>query len=334
METNAIVSDRQLPVGIVGLGTFGWQHATTIAGLAEAKLVAVVDQDTQRVHQAEREWPMARGWSDLESAVVQSDAEAWIVASSTSSHIAVARTLLSAGKTVLLEKPIADSVSEAESLADLVRSDSRNLMMGHILLFNSEFRQLKREVTARGKIQFIDCVRHRPVTTMDRFPGENPFELTMVHDLYSVQVLMNRAEPSHMAAQVHETTDGQCDLALAQLQWADGTIASFTASFMTPAGMAGDGYDRMEVFGRGWAARVRPNPRPIEVWDQRACWPLALEIYTGETVSGMLAEQLRCFFRVATGIESVPVGATYQDAVQVQRWIERLKTLGRNNDGL
>lgn len=322
--------DGQLKIGLVGLGAFGWQHATTLAGLAEANLVAVVDQNPDRLRLAEREWPSVLGWTDLQSAIEQSDADAWIVACSTSSHVAVARALLLAGKTVLLEKPIADSAAEAVSLADLVQPDSGNLMMGHILLFNSEFRQLRREVADRGEIQFIDCVRHRPTVTMDSFPGEDPFELTMVHDLYTVQVLKNRHEPIQMTAQIHQTQDGQTDLALAQLRWADGTIASLTASFMTPPGMAGDGYDRMEVFGPGWAARVRANPRPIEVWDQRAHWPMALEIQTGEIVSGMLAEQLRCFIRVAAGIESVPVGATYQDAVQVQRWIERLKTLSEN----
>ena len=160
---------------------------------------------------------------------------------------------------------------------------------------------------------------------MERFPEESPFELTMVHDLYCVLALMNRAEPSQLSAQTHVTDDGRCDLALAQLQWANGATASLTASFMTPEGMASDGYDRMEVFGHGWAARVRANPRPIELWDQRASWPMALEISTGKCVSGMLAEELRCFCRVAAGVEHVPVGASYHDAVQILRWMDQLQ---------
>jgi len=84
----------------------------------------------------------------------------------------------------------------------------------------------------------------------------------------------------------------------------------------------------MEIFGQGWAARICANPRPIEVWDDRARWPMALEICTaGLAATGMLAEQLRCFCRVVRGLESVPIGATYQDAVQVQRWLERLTYL-------
>ena len=313
-------------LGIVGLGAFGWQHAITIAGLSEAKLVALVDPNEEILQRANQQWPETQGWSDLETAIEQSGADAWIVASSTASHIPVTRAILSAGKSVLLEKPIADSVTEAETLADLVHADSSNLMMGHILLFNSEFRQLRREVADRGPLRFIDGVRHRPATTMDRFPGENPFDLTMVHDLYCVLALMDRAEPSRVTSQVHLTDAGRPDLALAQLQWPDGTIASLTASFLTPSGMASDGFDRMEVFGEGWAARVRANPRPLEVWDDRAHWPMALEISAEGSVSGMLAEELRSFCRVVTKREPVPVGAAYQDAIQIARWIEQLET--------
>ncbi|MFT7643792.1 MAG: hypothetical protein ACI9G1_005558, partial [Pirellulaceae bacterium] len=45
--------------------------------------------------------------------------------------------------------------------------------------------------------------------------------------------------------------------------------------------------------------------------------------------SGMMAEELRCFCRVAKGQESVPVGATYADSIQVQRWMEKLDSVAQ-----
>jgi hypothetical protein len=90
--------------------------------------------------------------------------------------------------------------------------------------------------------------------------------------------------------------------------------------------MSSDGFDRLEVFGKEWAARLHPNPRPMEVWDDRARWPMALEIRADLAApSGMMAEELRCFCRVVRGLEHVPVGATYEDAMQVQRWLDRLE---------
>ena len=149
----------------------------------------------------------------------------------------------------------------------------------------------------------------------------------MVHDMYAVQALLGRAEPTRFTAQYHRTVRGEIDLALGQLEWTNGPVASFAASYLTPPGMAPRGFDRMEVFGAGWSARIGPNPRPLELWDAQASWPLALEIRaSGATATGMMAEELRCFCRVVRGQEAVPAGATYSDALQVQRWMEQLAT--------
>lgn len=312
-------------VGVIGLGRFGRLHALTAAGLAEAELVAVVARRQASLDQLARELPGARGFTNLDDALRDSGAEAWIVACSTSSHVLVTRTLLTAGKTVLLEKPIADDLAESRSLAPLVRPDSSNLMLGHIVLFNSEFRRLRDEVARRGPISYIDSVRHRPADIVHKFPGENPLYAAMVHDLYMAQALTNRGEPISFNASYHRTSEGAIDLAVARLQWPDGALGTFTASYLTPSGMAPRGFDRTEVFGRGWCARMEPNPRPIEVWSDRAEWPLALEISAGrDGASGMMAEEQRMFYRVVRGLQPVPTGATYHDALQVQQWMDKL----------
>jgi len=198
--------------------------------------------------------------------------------------------------------------------------------LGHIVLFNSEFRQLRDEVRRRGPIRFMDWVRHRPAANLAKFPGENPMHLTMVHDLYAVQALLGSKEPESVRGSVHRTPEGEVDLVQAQLIWPDGMLASFTASFMAPPGMPGNGYDRLELFGDCWAARMRMNPRPIQVWDEKEHWPMALEIRAEpEGPTGMMAAELRCFCRVVRGLEGVPAGATYRDALQVQRWMQRVE---------
>jgi predicted dehydrogenase len=316
---------KPVKIGVIGLGRFGRLHALTVAGLAEAELVGLVARRQESLDALAVELPGVPAWTNLEQALGESEAEAWIVACTTALHVPVARVLLEAGKTVLLEKPIADNLTEATSLLPLIRPDSSNLMLGHIVLFNSEFQQLQGEVQRRGSISYIDCVRHRPASIVEKFPGENPLHAAMVHDLYATQVLVHRAEPTDFSAQYHHTGRGEVDLALAQLQWDHGPVASFAASYLTPAGMAPRGYDRMEVFGDGWSARISPNPRPIELWDTQASWPLPLEIRTDPSgPTGMMAEELRCFCRVVRGRQPVPVGATYTDAIQIQRWLDKL----------
>jgi predicted dehydrogenase len=314
-------------IGVLGLGRFGRLHALTLARLAEADLVAVVARRQASLDSLAPELPGVPGWTNLRQALAESSAEAWVVACTTAAHVPVVRTLLEAGKAVLLEKPVADNLQEARSLAPLVRPDSGNLMIGHIVLFNSEFQQLRTEAQHRGALAYIDCVRHRPASIIGDFPGENPLHAVMVHDLYATQVLVNRADPVHYSARFHRTPTGEVDLAVAQLQWPNGLLASFAASYLTPAGMPPRGFDRMEVFGTGWSARINPNPRPIEVWGERAFWPMPLEIRADTTeATGMMAEELRCFCRVVRGRQSVPVGATYGDALQVQQWMDKLES--------
>lgn len=323
MAANSILPVK---VGVIGLGRFGRLHALTLAGLMEAELVALVSRRQESIDAVAKELPGVPGWTDLNRAIAESNAEAWVVAASTAAHVPIAKALLAAGKKVLLEKPISADLSEARSLGPLVKANSSNLMLGHIVLFNSEFQQLREEAAKRGPIAYIDAVRHRPASIVQKFPGENPLYAAMVHDLYAVQALLGSQEPARFTAQYHRTKNDEIDLATAQLQWTNGPLATFAASYLTPDGMPPRGFDRLEVFGAGWSARIDPNPRPIEVWDEsRAFWPLPLEIRAAASgATGMMAEELRCFCRVVRGKQAVPAGATYADALQVQEWMDKL----------
>ena len=67
-------------VGVVGLGRFGRLHSLTLAGLAEAELVALVARRQQSLDAISQELPGVRGWTSLARAISESDAEAWVVA--------------------------------------------------------------------------------------------------------------------------------------------------------------------------------------------------------------------------------------------------------------
>ena len=135
---------------VVGLGRFGRLHSLTRNGLVEAELVGVVARREESLQTLSAELPDVSGWTNLEQAIEECEATAWVVACTTSQHVTVTQMLLQAGKTVLLEKPVSDSLDEARSLTPLVQADSGNLMLGHIVLFNSDFRALPAEAGQRG----------------------------------------------------------------------------------------------------------------------------------------------------------------------------------------
>ena len=106
-ELNETNSYSPVKIGLVGAGSFGMVHVDTINGIAEAKLVAVVDSNREALGAVSATSPEVSVWDDLEKGIAGSEAEAWIVATSPASHVAVAKILLAAGKTILVEKSIA-----------------------------------------------------------------------------------------------------------------------------------------------------------------------------------------------------------------------------------
>jgi len=314
----------KIRVGVIGLGSFGRLHALTLAGLAEAELVALVDQQKASLADLRESLPGVRGWTDLGEALREAEAEAWVIATRTESHVPLAEQILASGGYVLIEKPLAESLAMARRLEPLAAANPNRVMLGHLLLFAAEFRQLLQEVRQRGPLIYFHLSRHRPNTTWDIY-RETPFRLLMVHDLYLAFALMEGQEPARLAGRLHPREGGGFDLARAELEWANGTWGSLTASYLTPPGMGSDGFDRMEVFGQGWAARLRLNPQSLELWGERAEWPLALNIYADPVApAGWLAEELRHFCRVVAGQAEPPLGARYEDALRIQSWLERL----------
>lgn len=315
-------------VGVVGAGSFGTLHIRTLSGLAEAELTAVVEPNEAGRCAVAQITPDVPIFGDFDSALTAVDAEAWVIATRTEAHIPLARQALETGAAVLIEKPMAVSVEEARSLSPLTLSDRPNLMLGHIVLFSPLFQSLLNEVRRRPPLRYFHFVRHRPETTAALFPEETPLTLTMVHDLYLAYALMNGAEPDRMTARLRPNGAGY-DLATAEIEWPGGVWGSFTASFMTPPGMAADGFDRVELFGEGWAATVSLNPQPLQVWSDRAEWPVALDIHL-DPPSGWLAEELRWFCRMVRIGEQPPVGARYEDGVRLQEWLKTLQASAEN----
>jgi predicted dehydrogenase len=312
--------------GVVGVGGFGRLHALTLAGLAEAELAAIVDRDEAALNAIRQELPEMRAWTSIEDALREAGAEAWVIATPTASHVPLAEQVLSTGANVLIEKPLAESLSAGRQLEPLVAPDSGKIMLGHILLFAPEVRRLLLEVRQRGLLIHFHAARHRPVHLAEVY-RESPLRLLMVHDLYLAFALMSGQEPTHVSARMHPGPGQGCDLVRAELEWPSGTWGSFTASFLTPPGMPPDGFDRLELFGRGWAAQVRLNPRPLELWAGQAEWPLALDIDADPAApSGWLAEELRHFCRVVRGQAEIPFGARYADALRIQHWLDQLES--------
>ena len=127
----------RLPVGVVGVGALGRHHARHIAALPAARLVGIHDTDTERAGAVAGELGV-RAYQDIDHLL--RDVEAVTIAVPTVAHAEVGLRALDAGVAVLMEKPLAVTLEEADAL--IARSQLRGvpLQVGHIERFNRAIR--------------------------------------------------------------------------------------------------------------------------------------------------------------------------------------------------
>lgn len=140
---------RRLRVAVVGTGLWGQNHVRVYNELAETELVAVCDVNPERV-QAVAEKFGVKGYTDSGKLLKREDVEAVSICVWSTKLAEEAVKALEAGKHVLVEKPMASNVQQAEKIIDLARRNDLRLMVGFIERFNGV--QRFKEALDRGKI--------------------------------------------------------------------------------------------------------------------------------------------------------------------------------------
>jgi predicted dehydrogenase len=206
---------------VVGCGHFGRFHAEKYVALAGAELVAVVD----RV--AERAAGLAARCGALaldDVAALAGRVEAASVAVPTAEHFAVASRLLELGVHVLVEKPIAATLEQADALIALAAARGRVLQVGHLERFNAAL------VALAGVLRvplFIES--HRLAPFQPRGTDVDVVLDLMIHDIDLIQQLVDRPLIGVEAVGV-PVLSARLDIANARLSFEGGCVANVTAS--------------------------------------------------------------------------------------------------------
>mgnify|MGYP000973142890 CR=1 FL=1 len=208
--------------GVIGVGHLGYHHARNYAALEGVDLVGVADLDPEKRAKAAADFGVPGVETVRELLALGVDAVS--VVTPTVAHLEAARPCLEAGVHVLVEKPIAPSIAEAEAMVALAREHGCILQVGHIERFNGAVLAL---VKAIAKPRFIECHRLSP------FPGRGTdvsvvLDL-MIHDLDIVLALDGTEVVSVDAAGVPVFSPSE-DIANARLRFASGCVANITSS--------------------------------------------------------------------------------------------------------
>ncbi|OFZ95022.1 MAG: hypothetical protein A2Z64_03035 [Betaproteobacteria bacterium RIFCSPLOWO2_02_67_12] len=201
-------------------------HAQKLAASYAADLIAVVDADAARAREVASELGCAAE-TDFRRLLGRVDAVS--VAVPTERHHEVVGACLDAGVHVLVEKPLARSVAEADDL--LARAAARGLVLqvGHLERFNPAFRALAAEP---GRALFIDIERLAPFKA--RGTDVDVVLDLMIHDLDLVLALA-KAEVEAVSACGFRVLTDAIDIANARIEFADGCVASVSASRVSQA---------------------------------------------------------------------------------------------------
>ncbi len=213
---------------MIGLGTFGRNHARVYQQLAgegaPVRLVGVVDPDIARADAVAREFG-CRSFGAIEQLVTtHSEVQAASVAVPTIHHLQTAQQLMEAGIDVLIEKPLASSLAEADELIRLAQRLGRIAQVGHLERFNPAVRATLPVIT---KPMFFE-VHRLSVFTPRSLDVDVVLDL-MIHDLDIVLSFVNSPVKEIRAVGL-PILSGKVDIANVRLEFDSGCVANFTAS--------------------------------------------------------------------------------------------------------
>ena len=208
-------------VAVIGVGHLGRHHARILAGMPDVDLVGIVDTNLQRA----REIADAHGTKVIDDAAsLVGGVDAVVVATPTASHAAVATPFLEAGTAVLIEKPLARTLAEADVLVALARARGATLAVGHTERFNPAVAAARPLLTAP---RFIEG--HRLGTFPDRSLDIDVVFDLMIHDIDVVLSVVHSPVAAIDAVGVPVLTP-RIDIANVRLRFDNGCIANLTAS--------------------------------------------------------------------------------------------------------
>lgn len=304
----------ELRAAVVGAGRLGSLHAAKYAATAGVRLSHVVDVDADAAKRVAAchgaitlsDYRALRGKVDLAS-----------VAAPCGAHHEIASALLNSGIDVLVEKPMAATIGEAQDLMAIAQRARRILQIGHLERFNPAIVRLRSILTSP---RFVECHRLAPFT--ERGTDVDVILDLMIHDLDVILYLTGAEIASVDAVGVAVLTD-TIDVANARIRFSDGLIANLNSSRVAPRRER-----KIRFFQPDAYVSVDYEARRIQIYRKNPPPPggsypeiSAEQIDLGQ--GDPLADEISAFVNCVRTREAPPVGA--RDGLRVIEACERIK---------
>ncbi|AWM87689.1 Gfo/Idh/MocA family protein [Microvirga sp. 17 mud 1-3] len=228
-----------LRVGVIGVGIMGQNHVRVLSEMTAIELVAISDPNTEAFSKL-RLPPQTRTYSDY-SELLAHDLDAVVVAVPTVHHHSIVMKALERGINVLVEKPIASTIAQAEEMVALADDRQLVLMVGHIERFNPAVQAVKTALTHERPIS-ISITRVGPFPP--RIADVGIIVDLGVHDIDLIRYLSD-SDIVDVQVQKEKTRGLREDIALMQFRTQNNILAQINTNWLTPFKER-----RIEVSGR------------------------------------------------------------------------------------
>jgi predicted dehydrogenase len=227
------VSDAPVRVGVVGLGYWGPNLARNFDRLPGAELRWICDADEDKRARTAPQFPSTRATGELDDLLDDPELDAVVIATHVPSHPVLAIKALEAGKHVFVEKPLAQSVAEAEQVVAAAEEARRVLMVGHLLEYHPGLEQLK-QIADSGELGDLHYIYSNRLNLGKLRADENALWSLGAHDV-SVVLRLVGEEPTEATA-VGESfmRPGIEDVVFCYLRFPSGLAAHLHLSWLDP----------------------------------------------------------------------------------------------------
>lgn len=224
---------QRVKTAIVGLGYWGPNLVRNFAAEAACELVWGCDKSEERLNWLKAHYPAVKGTANFDDVLNDPSIELVLIATPTSTHVALATKALEAGKHVFVEKPLAPTSGEAETLVALAKEKDRLLFVDHTFLFAPAVEKMM-EISESGKLGsllYFDSVRinlgliQQDTTVL--------WDLA-IHDLSILAGIKDLANVTSVAAMGSSHFGKQTENAHLHLTFDDGFNAHIHVSWLSP----------------------------------------------------------------------------------------------------
>ena len=297
-----MVTRRPLRFAVVGLGAFGEDYLACLRGLRETldvEVTAVCSRSPERAEELAARFDVPRRYTDVAALAADPEVDVACIVTVEHEHCRPTLACLAGGQHVVVEKPLATRLDEADAMIEAAARADRQLMVGQLLRFDLLYRSLAARVHAGelGPVVSLHTRRNRPARAVARYRRTHPLLETGILDI-DVMLWLTRSRVRRVRAFTRTVNPGPTpDLAWGVLEFESGAVGVLETSWLAPdrGGIFTD--DALSVVGTRGSARIDLSRAPLAIWTDGG-YRLPDPFYgptLDDDIAGALREELTYF---------------------------------------